>query len=233
MTIPLLEVSFNRIFEYGQAYVALSRATCLSGLTLLSFSPTAVKAHPKVVSFYEDLKKVKRNQNNNRLSVSNTVTPEDKSSVMIEDEEIFDVYIGDLVRQYQSLSPVKPDENEWLESRNKPSSNYSSGFKTGIADEKFGNDEWLERKGPPLSTRSLSSTVKEEVTKSKSSFSSKESIIITKYEPSQSSSEIIDLSADPYVLSSPGIYGEVNKHNHTSIQSLNIGEELKRLRVFV
>lgn len=37
MTIPLLEVSFNGIFEYGQGYVALSRATCLEGLTLRSF----------------------------------------------------------------------------------------------------------------------------------------------------------------------------------------------------
>jgi hypothetical protein len=37
MTIPLLEVSFNNIFEYGQGYVALSRATCLEGLTLRSF----------------------------------------------------------------------------------------------------------------------------------------------------------------------------------------------------
>eukprot|EP01034_Spumella_vulgaris_P032213 gene32213-39778_t len=47
MTIPLLEVSFNNIFEFGQGYVALSRATCLAGLTLRSFSPNAVKAHPK------------------------------------------------------------------------------------------------------------------------------------------------------------------------------------------
>ena len=31
MTIPRLEVSFDRVFEYGQAYVALSRATCLEG----------------------------------------------------------------------------------------------------------------------------------------------------------------------------------------------------------
>lgn len=38
MTIPLLEVSFNNIFEFGQGYVALSRATCLEGLTLRSFS---------------------------------------------------------------------------------------------------------------------------------------------------------------------------------------------------
>jgi hypothetical protein len=31
MTIPDLEVSFKGIFEYGQAYVALSRATSIEG----------------------------------------------------------------------------------------------------------------------------------------------------------------------------------------------------------
>ena len=39
MTIPLLEVSFNGMFEYGQGYVALSRATDLEGLTLQNFEP--------------------------------------------------------------------------------------------------------------------------------------------------------------------------------------------------
>eukprot|EP01034_Spumella_vulgaris_P009927 gene9927-12599_t len=55
MTIPLLEVSFNNIFEFGQGYVALSRATCLAGLTLRSFSPSAIKAHFKVSEFYRAL----------------------------------------------------------------------------------------------------------------------------------------------------------------------------------
>lgn len=55
MTIPLLEVSFNNIFEYGQGYVALSRATCLQGLTLRSFSPHSIKAHTKVVDFYRHM----------------------------------------------------------------------------------------------------------------------------------------------------------------------------------
>ena len=48
MTIPLLEVSFDGIFEYGQGYVALSRATDLEGLTLRSFDRSRVKAHSQV-----------------------------------------------------------------------------------------------------------------------------------------------------------------------------------------
>lgn len=52
MTIPDLEVSFQGIFEYGQAYVALSRATSLEGLHLQSFERNAVRAHELVKEFY-------------------------------------------------------------------------------------------------------------------------------------------------------------------------------------
>ena len=52
MTIAYLNVSFQGMFEYGQAYVALSRATDLEGLSLSSFSPSSIKAHDKVKAFY-------------------------------------------------------------------------------------------------------------------------------------------------------------------------------------
>ena len=55
MTISLLEISFNGIFEYGQAYVALSRAVSLEGLSLLNFEPQRIKAHEKVVKFYDQI----------------------------------------------------------------------------------------------------------------------------------------------------------------------------------
>jgi ATP-dependent DNA helicase PIF1 len=42
----------NKTFEYGQAYVALSRVKDLESLYIHDFEPTAVKAHPKVKSFY-------------------------------------------------------------------------------------------------------------------------------------------------------------------------------------
>jgi ATP-dependent DNA helicase PIF1 len=49
-SIDLLEVDIGMdIFEYGQAYVALSRATSLDGLRLSSFDRTRIMAHPEVL----------------------------------------------------------------------------------------------------------------------------------------------------------------------------------------
>ena len=53
MTIPALEVNLGGAFEYGQAYVALSRATDLSSLTLKNFSPGTIRAHSRVCTFYK------------------------------------------------------------------------------------------------------------------------------------------------------------------------------------
>jgi hypothetical protein len=43
------------IFEYGQAYVALSRVKSLECLYINSVSAAAFKAHPKVKKFYDEL----------------------------------------------------------------------------------------------------------------------------------------------------------------------------------
>lgn len=40
------------IFEYGQTYVALSRARSLEGLFIEEFDPTKIKVHPKVAEFF-------------------------------------------------------------------------------------------------------------------------------------------------------------------------------------
>jgi ATP-dependent DNA helicase PIF1 len=44
------------VFEFGQAYVALSRVRSLEALYVYDFEPTAFKVHPKVKTFYSDLK---------------------------------------------------------------------------------------------------------------------------------------------------------------------------------
>jgi len=56
MTLDSLFVDCKRIFERGQAYVAMSRVKTLSGLYLENFSKERVLADGKVVEFYKNLK---------------------------------------------------------------------------------------------------------------------------------------------------------------------------------
>ena len=51
-TLDRVRVNLGKVFEKGQAYVALSRATTQYGLQVLGFEEHKVMAHPKVVRFY-------------------------------------------------------------------------------------------------------------------------------------------------------------------------------------
>ncbi len=55
MTLEKLYVDCKRIFERGQAYVAMSRVKTLSGLYLENFSKELVLSDEKVVEFYKNL----------------------------------------------------------------------------------------------------------------------------------------------------------------------------------
>ncbi|GAA6043372.1 hypothetical protein JCM8097_005287 [Rhodosporidiobolus ruineniae] len=54
-TIPRVKVDLGKVFEKGQSYVALSRATSLDGLQVLRFDPKKVAAHEKVVTWSRSL----------------------------------------------------------------------------------------------------------------------------------------------------------------------------------
>ncbi|KAG8414955.1 DNA helicase [Metarhizium acridum] len=57
-TLERVTVNLGKVFEKGQAYVALSRATSQHGLRVLGFERSKVMAHPKVVEFYNKLSSV-------------------------------------------------------------------------------------------------------------------------------------------------------------------------------
>ena len=54
-TLERVKVNLGRVFEKGQAYVALSRATCQDGLEVYGFDKWKVMAHPRVIAFYNKL----------------------------------------------------------------------------------------------------------------------------------------------------------------------------------
>ena len=58
-TLDRVKVDLGKIFEKGQAYVALSRATCQEGLQISRFDPKKVMAHERVRTFYDSLYSVK------------------------------------------------------------------------------------------------------------------------------------------------------------------------------
>ena len=57
-TLSRVRVDLGNVFEKGQAYVALSRATSREGLQVLRFDARKVMAHPKVAAFYRSLENI-------------------------------------------------------------------------------------------------------------------------------------------------------------------------------
>jgi hypothetical protein len=62
------------VFEFGQAYVALSRARSLDALYVYDFEPTAFRAHPRVKDFYSKLKDDNYLSNNREYVVDKLLT---------------------------------------------------------------------------------------------------------------------------------------------------------------
>jgi len=56
--LDCVEISLGRVFEAGQAYVALSRAKSLNSLRILDFDKKHVWANPDVIAFYNKLDRI-------------------------------------------------------------------------------------------------------------------------------------------------------------------------------
>jgi len=59
-TLERVKVDLRKVFEKGQAYVALSRATNMQGLQVMGFDPSKVMAHDRVRSFYAGLSRAEQ-----------------------------------------------------------------------------------------------------------------------------------------------------------------------------
>ncbi|XP_073826368.1 pif1 DNA helicase isoform X2 [Musca autumnalis] len=53
LTLDCVEMSLSKVFEAGQAYVALSRAKSLDSVRILDFDPKQVWANPQVLQYYK------------------------------------------------------------------------------------------------------------------------------------------------------------------------------------
>lgn len=54
MSLELVKTDIgNSIFEYGQAYVVLSRIKNIEGLSLINIDYSVIKAHPKILKYYK------------------------------------------------------------------------------------------------------------------------------------------------------------------------------------
>jgi len=90
-TLERVKVDLGKIFEKGQAYVALSRATTQEGLQISGFDPRKVQAHHKVRDFYERLYSVDKVATT-KVQANDAKAVEDDFSYLDEDDLLAQAY---------------------------------------------------------------------------------------------------------------------------------------------
>lgn len=89
-TLERVKVDLGKVFEKGQAYVALSRATSMAGLQVLRFDPKKVNAHERVRTFYANLGRVELAEKNKdrmeKLNKPSTTTAKSYEQNFIDSE---------------------------------------------------------------------------------------------------------------------------------------------------
>ena len=99
MTLDKLVVDCSRIFERGQAYVAMSRVKTLEGLYLRNFTPDKVMVDEKVANFYENLEEVGEVEPNIQLEFC---LEDDDEPVRVSDDEAKEI-IKECVKEFSGM----------------------------------------------------------------------------------------------------------------------------------
>ena len=107
MSLDKLVVDCSRIFEKGQAYVALSRIKTLDGLYLYNFSPAKVMVDDTVVYFYKNLKIFDEEVENMEINTTDSDEIPEIKNHSGEDEAI--EYYIDKIRK------IILENNRWIE----------------------------------------------------------------------------------------------------------------------
>jgi len=91
-TLERVKVDLGKVFEKGQAYVALSRATSQGGLCIHRFDAKKVMVHPKVTSFYEALVSIEKIREREREAGSKRGVDAVEDFEDEQDEELANMY---------------------------------------------------------------------------------------------------------------------------------------------
>ena len=60
ISLDYAEIDLSEIFEFGQAYVGLSRVRSLEGLSIIKIDIDKIKAHPFAIEYYKNLEKLNK-----------------------------------------------------------------------------------------------------------------------------------------------------------------------------